>query len=246
MNRLAPPQTRRRWDPHEEQLWWADLAEQYLHHPAYFVTDTCFTEDPTHVQNPRNPEGPLIESNPIRLIPQEDYLTHYLIPKYLSDRRVLLVPKSRRMIVTWTACALDLHIALWTPSAQVYIASKDQTDSDKLVHRCKFLYDKLPVSLPKPLMHPRMGKGGHATRLDFAETGSSITALNEDPNALRQEGATLLHIEEFGFWQWQEQSYTAMLPTTMGGGKVRIICSAIAGTFWEQLVNDKTVSRVRE
>ena len=232
-------------DSSQTQAWWSAVITGWLRNPVSFVTQACWTEDPTNVQDPMNPNGPMIVKNPIRRIPREDFIVIF-VHKYLSPRRVLAIPKSRRMIVTWTACALDLHTAMWTPSAQVYIASKDQTDSDKLVQRCLFIYQHLPREMPKPHVYVRHGKEGNATVLEFEETNSKIIALNQKPDDLRQEGATLLHVEEFGFWEWQERSYTAMLPTTMGGGKVRVICSAINGTFWSDVVNDKTVSHTRE
>ena len=216
----------------ETALWWLGLMRAYQQDPVKFVMEACYTKDPTNLRDS------------VARIPYEEYITEVMIPAYLSDRPVVAIPKSRRILLTWVACMLNLRLAMWTESATIFVVSKDQTDSDQLVHRCKFVYDRLPTKLPKPRMIERMGKKGFVTRLEFVETGSSITGLDSDPDTLRQEGATLLHCEEFAFWKKAEEAYTAMLPTIQGGGRVRILSSAKALTFFSKLVYDKNISAV--
>ncbi len=222
------------FSPEQKKAYYASLAASYVKDPCEFVFDACYTEDPTPEDNTKR----------IALIPDKPHLRYVFIPEYESPEPVVLFPKSRRILETWTACSLDLRLALWRASTRVYIASKKQEDSDALVERCNFIYDRLPKSLPKPDKVTRKGTGqkGYITMLSFPEIRSSIVGLSENPDALRQEGATLLHIEEFAFYEWPERSYTAMLPTIQGGGKIRIISSLIAMSEFNRMVLDQTQS----
>lgn len=210
-------------------------SARYIKDRAAFVFECCQTYDETDVS--------LENIAAMKRMPRLPHIEQVVY--YWERARLLALPKSRRMLVTWTLCCLDLHLAMYTPHAVIFIISSDQSKSDKLVSRIKFLYDHLPSFLVKPRAESRMGKSGDITRLDFVETESRIEALPQDPDKIRQEGATLLHIEEIAFWEWPEEAYKAMLPTIQGGGRMVIASSAKPNSFFEKIVRDQLGEAVK-
>lgn len=195
-----------------------------------FLTECCYTFDEVDADHP------------VKLIPPKPHIWHMC--QAFSQHRLCCFPKSRRMIVTWTLCALDLVTAMYTPYSHIYIISSDQTKSDSLVGRVRFLYDNLPDWLLKPTMTYFKGEKGGIRVVNFPEQHSFVAGLPSDPEKIRQEGATLLHIEEMAFWQWAAQAYRAMLPTIQGKGKMMIASSAQSNTHFGHIVFDEQGTNV--
>lgn len=175
----------------------------------------------------------------IRPFPKKDHIWAYI--DRWQECSILLVPKSRRLLATWTFCALDYWLAAFRQGATIFIASTMRTKSDELLARCKFIHQQLPdpPHFPKPRMEWKNGQKGDPTRLIFPEMRSVIQSVSEDPDELRQSGATLIHCEEFAHWQWQERAWTAMRPVVQGGGKLVVVSTPKAGTFFRDLVFDE-------
>ena len=206
--------------------------------PFVFIRDWARTFDEVEAGKP---DGQLV-----RTFPRRPYIYSYIYE--WQQHNILLVPKSRRLLATWTFCALDYWLAAFRRGAKVFVASTQRTKSDKLLARCKFMHDQLPErpGFPKPRLEVKNGQMGDPTRLIFPETESMIQSVSEDPDELRQEGATLIHAEEFGHWQWQERSWTAMRPVVQGGGKIVVVSTPVAGSFFRDLVFDEGSLRVGE
>jgi hypothetical protein len=189
-----------------------------------FLTRSCYTQDEVD------------RVNPVKLLPRKPHIQ--LLTQLWEREPLMVVVKSRRMQVTWQLLGLDLHMALFEPHSVTFIVSDEQVKSDRLLGRLWFILKNIPERslLPEPKVH--LGKEGDPTRIDFPGVESSIVALSQDPEDLRQEGATLIHAEEIGSWKWPEKSWEAMLPTVQGGGKLVVVGTARAGTFFEQLVKD--------
>lgn len=192
-----------------------------------YVTEACWTYDEIEAAAHRNP---------VRRFPDKPHI--YAMVRAWEKKRRLALVKSRRMMATWTMLALDLHLAMTAQYAKIFVISDDQMKSDQLLARMKFIYDHLPREFLKPGIKTHSGQHGDPTRLDFTETGSVVLALPEDPDKIRQEGASLLHVEEFQVWQWPETSYRAMLPTIQGGGKIVIVGTAQANSLYQKIVFD--------
>jgi len=205
-------------------------ANMWMQNRFEFLIQCVYTYDETD------------KEHPVKLLPNLPHIKQIAIDS--TKYKVLLVPKSRRMQATWTTSGIDLHVAMYSKFARVFIVSSDQTKSDKLVSRVRFIYDHLPEHCPKPEMAVRLGKSGDPTKLIFKETGSIIEGLSKEPDKIRQEGASLLHVEEIAFWDRPDDAYKAMLPTIQGGGQMIMVSSARDGTLFEQLVRDQIVDSV--
>ena len=211
---------------------------QYWLDPCKFMFGLCYTED--EVAAGSN------EVAVVRLIPDLPHLR--AMTKLWQEERLFVVVKSRRMIVSWSLTALELYLAMTTPHSRIYVISTDQMKSDKLVERHQFIYKRLPEDMPKPHISTRAGVKGGISRIDFEETDSSIEALPGDPDKMRQEGATLIRMEEIAFWKpaaRADLTYKAIMPTIMGGGRLVVVSSAQDGTFFKRLVFDELGTAVR-
>ena len=202
-----------------------------------FMTTCCYTYDETNIDAP------------VALIPPKPYLPHLV--HLWETKRLLCLPKSRRMIMSWSLRALELHLAMFEPFSAIYLASNKQDKSDAMLGRHKFLYDNLPGDLifRKPEMVIHRGRTGLPTRIDFPEMDSKIVAVSSDPDELRQEGATLVVLEELATWDHPREAWPAILPVIQGGGRIVIVSSAIPNSFFQDITYDnlgQTVVRAEQ
>ncbi len=209
-----------------------ELAARALGSPYSFIGRWAWTFDEAEAGKP--------DGQVIRQFPRKPHIRAY-IHAWLNTN-LLIVPKSRRMLATWTFCALDYWLAMSRGNVRQFIASTKKTKSDKLLARCLFIHEHLPEMphFPRPRVERKNGQEGDPTRLDFPELGSSIQSVSEEPDELRQEGATGIHCEEFQSWKWQERAWTALRPVVQGGGKLVVVGTPMAGTFFRDLVFDQT------
>lgn len=148
----------------------------------------------------------------------------------------LLIPKSRRMMASWTMLACHYWLARYRPGSLVAIVSRKQgqTDSEgsnELVKRIKFMHDHLPPEVAPLEMEYQTG------RIKFPTLHSEILAIGQGADQLRQYTVTAILFDEFAFWEKAQETYGASLPTLEGGGRLTIISSANPG-FFELLVHD--------
>src|SRR5439155_10865410 len=106
-----------------------DIYEAALKDPETFVFECCLTYDETDAETPVKP------------FPTHAYLRSVIY--WWRRERLLAIVKSRRLVITWLLCALDLWQAMTQEYASIYIAAKKQENSDKLVKRCHFIYTHL-------------------------------------------------------------------------------------------------------
>lgn len=208
----------------EDQL----MAASWMKFPYYFLIDCCYTKDEVKAGGD--------SQDVVRLIPP---LPHVETFCYLwQTSRLLTIVKSRRMICSWIACALELWLAIFTLEAHVAVIAQDQTGSEKFLARHVWLYNHLPELCPRPDMKIWSGVSGDPRRILFPETGSTIEAFPGSPDKIRGEGKTLIRCEEIAFWDKAEESWTAIMPVVQGGGRVVVISTPLANSWYSRLVQD--------
>jgi hypothetical protein len=145
---------------------------------------------------------------------------------------LLLVPKARRMRLTWCFVALHVWLALQRPHANIFFVSSKEEKSAELIERARGILSRLPAH----------GGGGHALdcranppSIRLLETGASLTGVAEGADQLRQYTATAILADEFGTWQWPRAAFSAMRPCIDGGGRLTLLSSAWPGT-WAEMV----------
>lgn len=171
--------------------------------------------------------------NPIKPFPLDlEYLRLYA--KLWDKERFLVVPKSRRMIMTWTNVALYTGRAMWNVGHDYAFVSKKESDADELVQRAKFIAENL-YGIPAQVIPKCQYK---YAELRFPELGSSIRAFPQGSDQLRQFTFTGIFADEMAFWENAQNMYASSIPTLEGGGRFTAVSSPGPG-FFKRLVFDQ-------
>lgn len=172
-------------------------------------------------------------TTPVKAFPPKPHLE--FITREWEAHRMLLVPKSRRMMLSWLMCWLHLWMAMFHPGRAVFIVSDKEQKSDELVRRCEFMYTNIPEgTILKPTLRTKY------CFMEFPGLDSSIMGLPSGAAQLRQYTASALLFDEFAFWNDAMETLGAARPTIEGGGRLTIISSAQDGPF-KKLVFDETL-----
>lgn len=160
----------------------------------------------------------------------------------------LAVPKSRRMMMSWTNIVLYLWDTMFNVGRQQAFVSKKEDDSHELVERAKFILENLNTDyLPKELIPKWVFKFGE---LKFPELGSRIVGFPSGSDQLRQFTFSGLLFDEAAFWDNAEQAYSSSVPTIEGGGRMTLISSPAPGFFkkvvFDELQSDDAISEKLE
>jgi hypothetical protein len=222
----------------------ARLAQQrgeaqvrYAAHPWPFLVECAVTLDQIH-GGPRAFPGQRDDPRPdcgCGAAGCGSYLEH-LVNTWVTTPR-LLVPKSRRLIVSWTLLACHWWLARYRPGTLVAVVARKLGTSEaegaaELVRRIKWLEGHLPPHVARPVVEEGFG------RLRYPETASEIVAVGQGADQLRQYTVTAIFADECAFWEEAEGTYSASLPTLQGGGRLTMVSTASPG-FFETLVHDR-------
>jgi hypothetical protein len=142
---------------------------------------------------------------------------------------LLLVPKARRMKLTWLFCALHTWLACVRPYVNAFLVSSKEQKSIELLDRVEGILVRCPRDRYRPPTWTRQQD------LLTLENGSRVWAIAEGADQLRQYSATAILADEVGTWSWPRASYTAMVPCIEGGGRLTLLSSAYPG-YWRELV----------
>jgi hypothetical protein len=200
--------------PCDDRLLAAEALDFYHSHPWEFIRDNMLTIDEA-------------DSGATKRFPDLPYLR--MVCETWQREKLLAIPKSRRMMLTWIMLALHLHLALFNPNAAIFIQSKKAEDSYYLLgdNRLMFLYR----SLPKWMFD--YGLPQATTRQGFINfsNGAMIKGIAQGPDQLRQYTATAVMCDEMAFWDAAETTWRALRPVMQGGGRVAMVSSAAPGFF---------------
>jgi hypothetical protein len=191
--------------------------------PWVFVTQFCHTLD-SHDR-----------LRPVKLFPKRKFL-HELTQLWLTHP-LLVVAKSRQMMATWLFVCLYLWEALMFPGRLIFLQSKREEDAignanaaTGLLGRTRFILDHLPPNL-RPEFRATVNK------IEFTANHSTIWAIPQGPDILRQHTASGILSDEMAFQYLAEDAYTAAIPTVENGGRFTAVSTANPG-FFEKLFND--------
>lgn len=193
---------------------------RYRNDPWLFLIECVYTLDPVD------------EKNPIKLYPNKDYLKFFV--RVWQTEKLLAVPKSRRMTMSWTALGLEIWSVIFHKGKNTAIVSKKETDAAELVQKMEFIYKHIPTDkIPRELL-PALDNGkmrADPPALKFSEIYSKIQGYAMTPDQLRQFTFSSIVGDECAFWQNGEDFYAASKPTTDGGGRITLISSVAPGFF---------------
>ena len=83
----------------------------------------------------------------MKTFPDKEYI-QFFVRKWLKHK-ILFVPKSRQMMVSWLCVALYLWDTQFHEARFTCFQSKREEDADELVKRLKHIWDSEPVFLKR-------------------------------------------------------------------------------------------------
>jgi hypothetical protein len=189
-------------------------VDKWARSPWAFVRDACLTRDEA-------------DEGRIKRFPNLPYLKH--ICEVWRAHKMIAIPKSRRMLLSWLMLALHLHLALFQPGSAIFVQSKKAEDSDYLIgeKRMLFIYNNLPewarsFGLPK---------AKHKEFLLSFSNESVVKAVSQGADQLRQYTASAVMCDEIAFWEQAGATWRSLRPIAQGGGKITLVSSASPGFF---------------
>lgn len=169
------------------------------------------------------------EGEPIQRFPDKEYV--FTLIKYFEKFDRVLVPKSRQVLVTWTFSAFCLWRALFFGSSIIFIQSKKEEDSARVIDRIALMYQYLPEFIKA--MNPV--KPTHC-KLSF-ENRSIIVGVPEGVAHLRGATASIIVLDEAAFIDGVSEVLSAAIPALGRYGKLFLVSSA-APSIFKNLVFD--------
>lgn len=201
----------------------AETMQRWFNDPYAAIREgAIFTLDQTDFKTPVKPFP--------RDRPWLEQVTHEW-----QHSRLLLVPKSRRMMLSWLMCYLHLWLAMFHPGRSIFIVSDKEPKSDELVRRCEFIFDNIPNDL---ILKPQVRS--KYCLFEFPGLDSYIMGIPSGASQLRQYTASAIFFDEFAFWGNASETLGAARPTIDGGGRIAIVSSAQDGPF-KRLVFDEAL-----
>jgi len=196
--------------------------------PWFFLQECVFTLDQVDAENP------------IKAFPTHLQYLHFFTEVFLR-KKLIAVPKSRRMTMSWTCIALILWAVMFHKGKLWAFVSKKEEDSAELVARAKFIYDNIPRSkIPEALL-PKL-EGGKMLKsppqLHFPEINSKIQGFPMGADQLRQFTFSGIFGDECAFWEVAQKFYASAKPTIDGGGQMVLVSSRAPG-FFKKIIFDQ-------
>jgi phage FluMu gp28-like protein len=177
--------------------------------------------------------------NPIKRLPMEhpymDDLAHLFL-----DEPLLMVEKSRQMMVTWLMVACHLWDAQFHEGRRIFFQSKKEKDANYLIDRAKFIYQHYPEPYKTVIhnLYPAKEPMSYL-KLEFSKTMSVIEGTPQGPSVLRQYTASRVFMDEAAFMEQAEEAYMAMKPTITGGGSVVMVSTPNFKNFFYLMAKDE-------
>jgi hypothetical protein len=157
------------------------------------------------------------------------YLEHLARTWHRAEVPILIVPKARRMILSWLFCALHAWLAWTRPYAKIFLVSSKESKSAELLDRVHGILERVPTERCAPL---KLARTLSPPLLQLANE-AMVFGVAEGADQLRQYTATAILADEVGTWTWPRAAYTAFKPCTDAGGRLTLVSSAYPGFFAE-------------
>ena len=153
----------------------------------------------------------------------------------IEANRTLIVLKARQLGVSWLVAAYALWSVEFHSNANVLLLSKREDESQKLLDKVKFIYDRLPEWLRAP--EYARNNSTLVLRDERGGKGSRITALPATEDAGRSETGSLIIADEWAFHPYATTNYAAFRPAISAGGAkfVGVSTANGVGTFFHDM-----------
>lgn len=201
---------------------------RYIDDPWAFLSDCVFTLDQVN------------RGSPIKPFPSFLEYCRFLTEAWTHEP-LIAVPKSRRMICSWTFISLYTWDTIFHRGRFNAFVSKKEDDSGDLVSRAEFIYNHIPEWRIPRAMLPKIKNGKMSKQpplLEFEDIHSKIQGFPQGSDQMRQFTLSGMLFDEWAFWDQAQSAYSAAKPTLDGGGRLTGISSRSPG-FFKKVVFDQ-------
>jgi len=183
---------------------------------------------------------------PIKRFPEKEYLK-ILVDLWMKNF-LLLVPKSRQMMMSWLFTTLYLWDNQFHKGRLTFFQSKKADDADDLIQRAKFVWDHEPKflkryyengSFKELICNPQHNGQAVYCKMSFPVINSEIRGIPEGGDVIRMHTASGILADEMAFQPEAYGAYMAAKPTISSQGRFTGVSTAEDNTFFEELVFDK-------
>jgi len=170
----------------------------------------------------------------------QDEATQQLLPwpdkRYLEDlvnilsrEKAVFIPKSRRLMVSWTMAGWSTYSARFFPHHAIFYQSETEEKSAFITDkRCAYLEDHLREPLLRRPYKAIRTHQGLIGRITYAETGSYIWAIPQGDDAIRSFTFSKLIMDESEFQPEGHKALISALPILEKGAQL-IVASTSNG-----------------
>ena len=162
--------------------------------------------------------------NPTKRFPNKEYLK--IICDLWYKEPLLLIPKSRQLLMTWLFSACYLWDTQFQQGRLNFFQSKKEEDADRLIQRVYFIWENQAEWIKQ--MFPANYTFCH---LKFPLGKSEIWGVPQGGDQIRSHTASGIFSDEMAFQPEAESAYAGAKPTIDGGGRFTGVSSANPGFF---------------
>lgn len=188
--------------------------------PYFFLTRFCYTMDEHD------------DKDNFKLFPKKEYIRD-LCDLFVTED-LLLIEKSRQMMVSWIMGGLALWFTMYRPATRTFIMSKKEKDADALIDRIKVIYERLPIKIKEEYPVEQFTY----LNIKWPKTNSIIQGLAQGPDQIRQYTASLVIMDEAAFQEKAEKTWQAIKPALVGGGKFVGVSTPNGKEWFYRMVHD--------
>jgi phage FluMu gp28-like protein len=162
---------------------------------------------------------------PYRPFPDKPYFRFVL--DEIHRNKVLLIEKSRDMMLSWLCVGYFTHAAITTERREVLFQSQKEDKAAELIDYARILYEQQPQALKQrsPLAKPL--RSHSSLKLEFAN-GSRLVGIPEGADQIRSYHPWGLLMDEAAFQPEAGEAYDAAVPVCE---KIVVVSSAGPGWF---------------
>lgn len=187
-----------------------ELDEAYKADPWLWLTNEVWTRDEATQQARPWPDKPHLKE-----------LVHLFLD---PDYPLIAVPKSRRMMVSWTFAALAVYEARYFPHHAIFIQSETEDKAAFITDkRCTFIEDNLNEPILRKKYRPIRTTKGAIGRITYDETDSYIWAIPQGGSIIRTYTFSRLYMDESDFQAEGHEALNAALSIAETNKSTKII-----------------------
>jgi hypothetical protein len=194
----------------EVQQFLLELDDEYRHDIWLWLTNEVNTRDEATQQ--------------MRPWPHKDYLRELIEIIRAPENGLIAVPKSRRMMVSWTFAVLAVYEARYEPHHAIFIQSETEDKAAFITDkRCAFVEDNLNEPYLRRKYRAIRTTKGAIGRITYEPTDSYIWALPQGDSVIRTYTFSRLYMDESDFQAEGHQALDAALSIAENNKNSKIV-----------------------